>query len=283
MTLDRRLARIEESLSPTQLVLRWLGEAHAFGDVPAYTEAVLAKDPPELPLDRLAQEAARGARSATRGKRPEIVDAAVRTALRETVFRFELVMRINVTAHDLLDREALIAAALSAHVSLLVSADQKIRRADPTYTERFITCRDLLISRLTELQAAGEARAIVEGRYLDGHPALFPELAKAWQGQCRESGVIADMAVRLAEFDDVPPDAPPDPESLSGRAAQLVADLVEPAKVEALDKLGEGSRAFDIATVWVRSKLSPALHRYTTSRHDESIVIVGAQPQVEPD
>ena len=60
MTLDRRIARIEESLSPTQLVLRWLDEAHAFGDIPAYTASVLAKDPPELPLDRLAQELLNG-------------------------------------------------------------------------------------------------------------------------------------------------------------------------------------------------------------------------------
>jgi hypothetical protein len=265
MTFDRRLAKLDEMLTPTQLVLRWLAEAHAFGDIPAYTASVLAKDPPELPLDRLAGEAVRGARSATRGKRPEIVDAAVRIALRGTVFRFELVMRINVTAHDLLDREALIAAALSAHVCLLVSADQKLRRADPTYTERFITCRDLLVSRLTELQAAQEARVIAEGRYLDGHPALFPQLAKAWQGQCRESEVIADMAVRLAEFDEVPPCAQPDPESLSGRTAQLVADLVEPAKVEALDKLGEGSRAFDIATGWVRMKLMATAAREPTT------------------
>jgi len=47
-----------------------------------------------------------------RGKRPELVDAAVRSALRETVFRFELILRINVTAHELLDREVLIDAAL---------------------------------------------------------------------------------------------------------------------------------------------------------------------------
>jgi len=29
MTLSRRVAKIEESLSPAQLVLRWLSEAHA--------------------------------------------------------------------------------------------------------------------------------------------------------------------------------------------------------------------------------------------------------------
>ena len=35
-----------------------------------------------------------------------------------------------------------------------------------------------------------------------------------------------------------------------------MGDLVEPAKAEALDKLGEGQRAFDIAAGWVRSKLA---------------------------
>jgi hypothetical protein len=61
------------------------------------------KDPPELPLDRLGRQAVQGARAAMRGKRPELVDAAVRCALRETVFRYELVLRINVTAHDRAD------------------------------------------------------------------------------------------------------------------------------------------------------------------------------------
>ena len=36
------------------------------------------KDPPELPLDRLARQAVQGARAAMRGKRPAFVDAAVR-------------------------------------------------------------------------------------------------------------------------------------------------------------------------------------------------------------
>src|ERR1035437_10108963 len=107
MTLARRVAAIETSLSPTQLVLRWLAEARAYGDIESYVASLLAQDPPVAPLDRLAREAAHGARTSLRGKRPELLDAAVRSALRETVFRFELVMRINVEAHDLLDREVL--------------------------------------------------------------------------------------------------------------------------------------------------------------------------------
>src|SRR5664280_262910 len=114
MTLKRRLDAVEAALTPTQLVLRWLAEAHAFGDIDAYVAAMLQESHPVAPLDRLAREAAAGARSAMKGKRPEIVGAAVRDALRETVFRYELVMRIYVMARELTDREALIDAALSA-------------------------------------------------------------------------------------------------------------------------------------------------------------------------
>jgi hypothetical protein len=81
------LDAVETALSPTQLVLRWPAEAHAYGDIEPYVASLLAHDPPVAPLDRLAREAAQGARAAMRGKRPELVNAAVRSALRETVFR----------------------------------------------------------------------------------------------------------------------------------------------------------------------------------------------------
>jgi hypothetical protein len=95
---------------------------------------------------------------------------------------------------------------------------------------------------------------IVESRYLDGHGALFPDVAAAWQEQVRSTEAIADMAVRLAEINGVPPAAPPDAEALARRTTELVADLVEPAKADALETLGEGRRALDIAVRWLRPK-----------------------------
>jgi hypothetical protein len=64
--------------------------------------------------------------------------------------------------------------------------------------------------------------------------------------------------VALAEFDRAPAAVPPDPEVLSRRTAELVADLVEPAKAEALEKLGEHQRALESANAWVRTKLTPS-------------------------
>ena len=258
MTLARRVAAVETSLSPTGLVLRWLGEAHTFGDIEFYVASLLAESPPVAPLDRLARQAAQGARTVMRGKRPEVVDAAVRSALRETVFRYELVLRINVTAHELLDREALIDAALSANVALLVCEDPDERKADPGYPSRFATLRDLLGFRVSELHAFGEARTIVEARYLDGHLALFPDLAAAWEAQVKDTQRIADAATHLAGFAGVPAAAAPDPEVASARTTELVADLVAPAKSDALQKLGEGERAYWIANEWLRAKMAPS-------------------------
>jgi hypothetical protein len=255
VTAERRLGAIEASLTPTQLVLRWLDEAHAFGDLESYVRSQLAEPAAEGPLDRLAREAVSGVRASLRGKRPEVVAPAIRSALRETVFRFDLVMRILVTTHELLDREGLIDAALSAHIALLTTEGRATRRRDTTYLERFAALRRLLLFRHAELRAADEARAAVETRYLAGHTALFPDAVKAWDEQLRGTETLADLACRLAELDGVPPADPPDPDAASARVAELIADLVEPAKATALEKLGEGERALGVASGWLRPKL----------------------------
>jgi len=215
--------------------------------------SLLAEPVPPAPLDRLAREAVHGARTATRGKRPELVNGAVRSALRETLFRYELVIKVNVATHELLDREELIDAALSAQVALAIGVEKRKLR-EPDWLGRL---RDALLSRVSELGAATEARTLVEERYLDDHSALFPDVARAWEEQVRSTQIIADMAARLAATDGVPAAVTPDPEAISQRTAELVADLVERAKSEALDKLGEGRQALDIAAGWVRTKLSP--------------------------
>ena len=257
MTVERRLARLETSLSPTQLVLRWLDEAHAFGDLESYVRWQLAEPSYEGPIDRLTREAVSGVWTTLRGKRPDVVDAAIRSALRETVFRFDLVLRILVTTHELLEREGLIDATLSAHLALLTSEGRTERRRDATYPERFATLRGLLRFRVRELRSAQEAREAVEARYLAGHTALFPDAVTAWDEQLRNSETLADVAVRLAALDGVPPAVPSDPAADSARVTEIVADLVEPAKTTALEKLGEGEQAQRIAIGWLRSKLAP--------------------------
>ena len=141
-------------------------------------------------------------------------------------------MRINVSAHELLERESLIDAALAAQITLLAATEKR----DATTVDMLATRRDLALVRVSELRAAQEARSIVEGRYLDGHGALYPDAAQACTEQIRSSEAIADAVVRLVELDGLPASAG-DSEAMPRRTNEFVADLVEPAKAAALDKL----------------------------------------------
>ncbi|MGD0863639.1 MAG: hypothetical protein ABSA21_12950 [Candidatus Limnocylindrales bacterium] len=129
------------------------------------------------------------------------------------------------------------------------------RPPDDSHLSRLELCRRLTVLRVNELLASREARSSVEARYLNGHVALFPDIAAAFEEQLHQSQEIAVAAMRAAELDGVEPAPPQGPDALKVRTGELVADLVEPAKSETLDKLGEGRQALDIAAGWVRTKL----------------------------
>ena len=98
MTVERRLARLEASLSPTELVLRWLDEAHAHDSFVAYSRAIYALGPGALPLDRLVREAREAAEASSRHGPREKRDETIRAAIRRTVFLFHLHVRVSFDA-----------------------------------------------------------------------------------------------------------------------------------------------------------------------------------------
>jgi hypothetical protein len=254
VTTERRLATLEATLTPLQRVLAWLEEAHAFGSLDAYVDSLLDEPPDAFPINRLARGAAEAARKEARRAPANVVDSAVRTALRATVFRFELVMRINVVAHEMIDREVLVYAALAGPLAMLVSDDRADRLTDPIYLWRIAQCRDVTMLRVDELLAEQEARSITENRYLGGHPALFPDGLDKWAEQLRLSQEQALLTGRIAELDGGPQATPPDRDKVVRRVAARVADLGEPARSTALEKLDDGHQAHRVATDWLRSK-----------------------------
>jgi hypothetical protein len=257
MSHSRRLTALETSLSPTQLVVRWLAEARSFGDVESWARSLVTDPPPPSATARMVGDADAGARTAMRGNRPEIVNAAARSAVRETLFRWELVAAINRQACQLLDHEGLALAAFTG-LALLTA---RFGATDPlaeTYAGSVVTCRDALARRVDELHAWAKAWSIAAERYLAGHGALFPDIAAAFDRLVEEAEALTDTVVRLGELDGVPAPKPPDPDALSVRTAQLVADLVEPAKSAALEQLGERAWARDIAVAWMRTQLEPS-------------------------
>ena len=257
MTTERRIAAVEATLTPTELVVAWLTEAHAHGGVDAYVGSSLADESYVPPINRLGHAASDGARVRMKGKPREEIDRASDQAVRETLFRFHLVMRINTVCHDILDRELLLTALFSTRMALLARepGDEK----DPQHLREVEQLRDLISLSLRSFRAVGVAREQVERRYLAGHPALFPDDAARWVGQLTTSETIEASAVRLAELDGVPEALVPPPEAFAARVAGYVADFVEPAKVAALEDLDEGRDALGIATTWLRAKMSRAI------------------------
>jgi hypothetical protein len=170
-TRDRRLAKVEAGLSPTSLVLRWLAEAHAYDDFTAYAGSLLEADPNACPMDRLAHEAEATARQQVRGLPRNEADAAVRKAIVETIFRAQLVLRINIRSHEVIEREGLVQAVLAAHLGMALMADDDEKEAP---TLKVAEIRDLLLGRVTELHATEAARVAAEARYLDGGAGPLP-------------------------------------------------------------------------------------------------------------
>ena len=69
---------------------------------------------------------------------------------------------------------------------------------------------------------------------------------------------VVALGARLGELDGWLPNAEPDSfEAVDEAVDRLIDDIVEPAKVVALEKLDEGRRAFSIVTRWLRGKAAP--------------------------
>jgi hypothetical protein len=242
VTAERRLARVETSLSPTQLVLRWLDEAHRYDDFEAYSRANFALGPGALPFDRLGREARASAETGSRHGSREQRDEAIRAAILQTVFLFHLVLRAIELAQAALDREALMCTALSAHLGLVMADDGRIQHSVfPSRAEGLTALRGGAVSRASELRAVETARERVEGRYMGGHPALFPSTVRSWTGQRLRTEGLAAITVQLAELEGLAPVPADDPDLFEARVAELMADHVEPARVKALDEMGRRS------------------------------------------
>ena len=251
---DRRIAMLEAALSPTERVVRWIIDAHAYGSFVAYVQATYARGPEALPLDRLAHEAAEAIRGARSRSTPE-TDEAVRAAVLSVVFRFQLVLRIIDVTERFQERAELVLLALTAGLNLAVEKDGKTGGGWPSLE----VLRDTLFARVADLHTWGEARAKVEATYLAGQPALFPEARAAWADIVHRSRSMAMIAWGLTDHHggaalDEDRYGPTDPV----RVADHVRDLVEAAKVKALDEVGDGRRAVAVAMRWLRPTLGPS-------------------------
>jgi hypothetical protein len=267
VTAERRLAKLEGALSPKAATLLWLAEAHQFGSLPAYVDWLIDQPISAAPLERVPEQARTAAVEAMHGQPREAVQEAAHRAVRNAVFGVELVLRLNSVAEETIRIEGLRYAALFWEMRAL-SAEAELARRDRSRTdgsalnlaERWQAWCEGSTALLTGMCAAGEARLLLERRYLDGQPALFPDATDEWR-RLRES------AERLARLGGVLPPAPasrrrahrsgevepPDLDIDALRAAVRTQALVQAARLgdearaATFDVVGDGAQANAIA------------------------------------
>ena len=187
MTAERRLAAVEAALTPTELVVAWLEEAHGYGSLEAAVRSTLAEAKPVPPLDKLARAAADGARTQAKGQRADKRSKAIDTAVSETVARFRLVLRIITVACDLLDRQLLLEGLFGARLGLLLTTDQHSAKRDPRYLPSFVELRDMIVWVLRDNTAARQFYERLGGAYVRSQPitigtATLEEVSYGWPG-----------------------------------------------------------------------------------------------------
>ena len=95
---EGRINRLEASLTPQQVVLLWMQEAHLFPNMSELARSLEGQPVSAFPLSRLQRQVAEAAEAAMKGKPAPAVAQAVRRALRDLYFFFHLHLNANLRA-----------------------------------------------------------------------------------------------------------------------------------------------------------------------------------------
>lgn len=280
MITERTLAKLEGALSPKAATLLWLAEAHRFGSLPAYVDWLIDQPISVAPLERVPAQVRAAALEALRGLPREVVREAAHQAVRDAIFLVELVLHLNSVAEETIRIEGLRYAALFWEMRAITAEAELTRRnrsrADRSASrlvERWQAWCTATATLLTGIYAAGEARLLLECRYLDGHPALFPDATADWD-RLREGaerlGSLGDAlrplmegrrrAPRSAEIEPSDPDLDSLRSGSRTSAPIVAARLVDEARAATLDVLGDAGSSTALVARRLRhpQRLTPA-------------------------
>lgn len=174
----RRLATVEDDLPPSGVVLRWLAEMKAHGSLTAYADS-LADGPGALePFERflaLLEPAVKGLGQP--GSSPGAARARRRGA-RQALFRFFLVVRLNLHATTQAPLRLMTALANAYHLDALLARAYPgavPNEGDAGLSAGWQTWQDQGERLLTELYADRFTRLSLEARFFDGARAVGPD------------------------------------------------------------------------------------------------------------
>ncbi|MGB2754662.1 MAG: hypothetical protein WBD75_01935 [Phycisphaerae bacterium] len=243
---EKRLEKVEASLTPKQQILRWLDQVHGFQSEDKYCEWLKGQPASELPRVRMVEAAGDAARRAMRGEPAEVIERATRNAERDVIFLTELVLQLNTLVDQKGEvfslRAALLARALQlAILSEVAGADSAVAAVMPNPSLRLSEIREETERLLGEICVLQGTVEIIRRRYFDGRPMVFPRKAaylKAVWGAacalgCEYNRLVAHRSPSV-EADGAeggkPEDAPAAPGVIDMEAVQAKAAAVAAAE-----------------------------------------------------
>ena len=258
MTVARRLAKLEGSLGPAEVVYRLLAEVQQFSGLVEYTRSIVELPDSAAPLNRITEQVETAVRASMRGEPRDTVETAVRRAVGDAVFLFVLALKLNGAAFEVAKVEGLRAAALFFWMGALLGgprADDLTPIEAKTYkrelADRWAQWRTVADRLSLDVRVENEARATLERRFFGGHDVFFEDVSRRWAEH-------VDMIERLASLADaMAPTGGPMARSrrskgsdavgsVTERVADRVARLADDARVRAYETLGDRPRAVQI-------------------------------------
>ena len=232
-------------------MLLWLTGAHEHGSLPAYCGWLRDRPLAEAPLARLGDQAIDEVRRRLRNATPEQSCAAAQQAERDFAFLVELVLVLSTTAEEMLQLAGLRYGMLFWE-RRAISAEARDESPDPhvarqSNAERWARWRAAVTALRLDLHVHEEARGLLEARYLDGHPALFPDTSERWDR-------LREAVDALASHDGSDTVGVPGPAPAPDEVAVEAERLVGWARARALDILGDLVGATTIVGRWLQEE-----------------------------
>jgi hypothetical protein len=273
MSIRSRTGRLGAALPVVAAVVAWLERAHAFGTIEAYLGEQAGLPFLIWDIAKLLRQVQADVESRLSHRSRPTVNTAVWKAVRQLAFRIELVLLLQGSTTteqrvQLVEEEALLnyAHALleEPDVGTHRDADDEIRRVD---LDAMMRARVVLGARhlFVELVRASKARALIEGRYLGGHAALFPDTAAVDARLVTGAISLLNAAALIASVGSLRAEPGgkdleiPDLrlsvlEDMAQAAAPIAAShLVELARISATSNVGDAERSSQLAERLVRS------------------------------
>ena len=255
MTAARRLAALETSLGPAELVLHILAEAQTFDSLEDYTRSIIDQPAEAAPLHRIAAGAEAAVRASMKGASREAVAAAVRRATGDGFFTFLLVLHLNGAALEVARLEGLRASAAFYWMGCLLGGPREKDLSPNDWAEHkkeqasaWQSWRAVVAGLLATLMVEDDAREQLEARYLNAQPSLLADAAREWDKFADMVDHLWSLAEKLVPLTRAEErrSSKDGGQEYDRRVQERARKLADDARISTFDRLGENSRALAI-------------------------------------